>query len=162
MAKIIYDRSSAADYARRWALSRNPNYYDFENIGGDCTNFASQCIYAGCGIMNFTPDTGWFYSSLHSRSAAWTDVEYLYRFLVTNNSVGPYGIEIDIALAEKGDIIQLGDRERFYHSLVVTDRRRGVPLVCAHSFDELDRPLHRYSAYRMRAVHIIGANDTYK
>ena len=45
-----YDRDAAVAYARRWALSRNPLYYDFEDIGGDCTNFASQYIFAG-GIM---------------------------------------------------------------------------------------------------------------
>ena len=35
------------EYARRWAFSTNPAYYNFENIGGDCTNFVSQCLYAG-------------------------------------------------------------------------------------------------------------------
>ena len=56
-----YDRDAAVAYARRWALSRNPLYYDFEDIGGDCTNFASQCLFAGAGVMNFTPVTGWYY-----------------------------------------------------------------------------------------------------
>ena len=27
-----YDRLAAVTYARKWALSRNPQYYDFENI----------------------------------------------------------------------------------------------------------------------------------
>ena len=49
-----YDRNNAVEYAKRWALSRNPRYYDFHGIGGDCTNFASQCIYAGAGVMNYT------------------------------------------------------------------------------------------------------------
>ena len=33
-----YDRAHAVAYARRWALSRNPLFYDFTGIGGDCTN----------------------------------------------------------------------------------------------------------------------------
>ena len=33
-------------YARKWAFSRNPAYYDFDDIGGDCTNFISQCLQA--------------------------------------------------------------------------------------------------------------------
>lgn len=49
------------DYARKWALSRNPAYYDFEAIGGDCTNFVLQCLYAGGAVMHFTRDTGWYY-----------------------------------------------------------------------------------------------------
>ena len=39
------------EYARRWAFSANPAYYNFENIGGDCTNFVSQCLYAGGAVM---------------------------------------------------------------------------------------------------------------
>ena len=41
-----YNRQSAVEYARRWALGRNPAYYDFEGIGGDCTSFVSQCLYS--------------------------------------------------------------------------------------------------------------------
>ncbi len=36
-----YDRIAARNYAVRWALSRNPEYYDFNDIGGDCTNVDS-------------------------------------------------------------------------------------------------------------------------
>lgn len=46
-----YDRAAAVAYAHRWAFRRNPAYYDYEKIGGDCTNYASQCLYAGSGIM---------------------------------------------------------------------------------------------------------------
>ena len=51
-----YDRSAAVLYAHQWAYGRNPAFYDYENVGGDCTNFASQCVFAGSGVMNFTPD----------------------------------------------------------------------------------------------------------
>ena len=56
-----YDRSAAVLYAHQWAYGRNPAFYDYENVGGDCTNFASQCVFAGSGVMNFTPDFGWYY-----------------------------------------------------------------------------------------------------
>ena len=56
-----YNRKAAVAYAHHWACSRNPRFYDYENIGGDCTNFASQCLYAGTDIMNFTPVFGWYY-----------------------------------------------------------------------------------------------------
>ena len=42
-----YDRRAAVEYAHKWAFGRNPEFYDFSEIGGDCTNFASQCLYAG-------------------------------------------------------------------------------------------------------------------
>ena len=56
-----YDRGAAVRYAKRWAYGRNPAFYDYERIGGDCTNFASQCVYAGSGVMNYTRDLGWYY-----------------------------------------------------------------------------------------------------
>ncbi|MBR4879641.1 MAG: amidase domain-containing protein, partial [Clostridia bacterium] len=60
MPTIPYNRLAAVRYARKWALSRNPMYYNFDETGGDCTNFASQCIYAGAGVMNFGPLYGWY------------------------------------------------------------------------------------------------------
>ena len=47
-----YDEAAAVAYARRWALLRNPAYLDFHGLGGDCTNFVSQCLYSGAGVMN--------------------------------------------------------------------------------------------------------------
>ena len=78
MRQANYNRAAAVAYARRWAMGRNPAYFDFERLGGDCTNFASQCLFAGAGIMNYTPVTGWFYRSASDRTAAWTGVEYHY------------------------------------------------------------------------------------
>ena len=59
-----YNRANAVAYAKKWAYGRNPKYYDFSDLGGDCTNFASQCIYAGSGVMNYTPTYGWYYICL--------------------------------------------------------------------------------------------------
>ena len=47
LIEFPYNRELAVAYAHRWAYGRNPEYFDFQGIGGDCTNFASQCIYGG-------------------------------------------------------------------------------------------------------------------
>ena len=157
MREIPYDRYAAVYYARRWAFGRNPAFYDFENIGGDCTNFASQCTYAGCRVMNYTPTYGWYYISLERRAPAWTGVEYLRNFLVTNRSVGPYGEEVSKDAVMPGDIVQFGDSTgRFYHSPVVVATYPQI-LLAAHSNDVLDVPLSYYSYERIRFLHIIGA-----
>ena len=156
MREKIYDRIAAVAYARQWALSRNPAYYNFHGIGGDCTSFASQCIYAGAGIMNFTPVYGWYYISLSDRAPAWSGVEYLYNFLTTNTSVGPYAREVSEEEIQPGDIIQLGRADGdFYHTLVVTEISPQI-LVCAHTNDALDRPLSSYNYYTARFLHIDG------
>ena len=81
---VGYDRFRAVAYALRWALSRNPRYYDFEDIGGDCTNYVSQCLFAGCGVMNYAPENGWYYINPDDRAPSWTSVELLRRFLLNN------------------------------------------------------------------------------
>lgn len=159
MVKRPYNRAAAVAYARHWALGRNPAFYDFSDIGGDCTNFASQSIYAGAGVMNYTPVFGWFYRSSSDRTASWTGVEYLYNFLTTNTSVGPFAVEVPWDRAQPGDIVQLGDETGdFYHSPVIT-ATSPVILVCAHSYDALDRPLDTYDFYTARFLHIEGVRD---
>ena len=72
MLKIIpYDRFAGVSYAHRWAYERNPKYMNFDELGGDCTNFASQCLYAGAGVMNFTPTFGWYYNSGKDTRSIW-------------------------------------------------------------------------------------------
>ncbi len=159
MRELSYNRDRAVAYARKWALGRNPTYYDFQTLGGDCTNFASQCIFAGAGVMNYTPETGWYYNSLSERAPAWSGVEYLYAFLINNRSVGPYGHEVPRSQAQPGDIAQLGGRDgRFYHSPVIT-AVSPVILVAAHTDDALDRPLSSYVYDRVRFLHIDGVRQ---
>ena len=151
-----YNREAAVNYAREWAFRRNPDFYDFQYIGGDCTNFASQCIYAGSGIMNYTPIYGWYYRSLSDRSASWSGVEYLYNFLTTNNSVGPVASVVSEREILPGDIIQLGRADGdFYHTLVVVSTSPEI-LVAAHTNDALDRPLTSYNFDVARFLHIDG------
>lgn len=156
MIVVPYDRKAAVAYARRWALARNPAYYDFSPVGGDCTSFASQCIYAGAGVMNYTPVTGWYYSSSTQRTASWSGVEYLYNFLINNKGVGPYARLISLGDAQPGDILQLGrENGDYYHTPVITAVTPEIR-VAAHSFDALDRPLAFYRYYRIRVLQIQG------
>ena len=85
-----YNRQFAYAYAARWAFDRNPLFYNFTGIGGDCTNFVSQCIFAGCCEMNYTPNTGWYYRGLNDRSPSWSGVSFFYDFITTNQGVGTY------------------------------------------------------------------------
>ena len=76
-----YLRKDVIKYAREWAYKRNPIYYNYDNLGGDCTNFISQCIFAGSKIMNYKPTFGWYYINANNKSPSWTGVEYLYNYL---------------------------------------------------------------------------------
>lgn len=156
MREIFYNRIAAVVYARRWALGRNPAFYNFDDIGGDCTNFASQCIYAGSRVMNYTPELGWFYRTANDRTPSWTGVEFLYNFLVNNKSVGPFGHEVSQNEVRPGDIVQLGSADGdFYHSPVIVAVRPTI-LVAAHTYDVLDKPLFSYNFDIARFIRIDG------
>lgn len=151
-----YDREHAVKYATRWAYLRNPLFYDFTEIGGNCTNFVSQCILAGTCTMNFTPTYGWYYVSPEDRAPAWTGVEYLYNFLTGNGGAGPYGEETELSGAEAGDVVQLARDGRFYHSLLIVGFDGETPLLAAQSNDVLMRPLTTYTYDTARAIRIQG------
>ena len=151
------DVGKEIEYAREWAFSRNPDFYTFDLLGGDCTNFVSQCIYAGGAVMNYTPDVGWYYISLLDRAAAWTGVEFFYNFMVNNTGAGPFGEEVRVRDAQPGDVVQLCMEDGCYHSLFVVDVRGGMPYVAAHTNDAYDKLLYDYGYGSARCIHIIGA-----
>ena len=161
---VPYNRRAAVRYAHRWAYGRNPRYYDYEEIGGDCTNFASQCLFAGTGIMNYTPTFGWYYIDGNNKAPAWTGVEYFYNFMVrTENSVGPFGIDARPEQLLPGDFVQIKrDGDRFTHTPIIV-AIAGTPtpeniLVAAHSYDTDYRPLSTYyDVKEYRFIHIEGA-----
>lgn len=164
MIYMEYNRAAAVAYANEWAYSRNPDYFDFSDLGGNCTNFASQCLFAGSGVMNYTPIYGWYYISLNNRAPAWTGVEELYRFLTTNRGAGPRARVVRLAEIREGDIIQLRFESsgRFAHTPVVVNAGNNTPdtiLVAANSYDSNCRPLSSYKYSAIRPLHIIDVGE---
>ena len=164
---IPYNRQAAVNYAHRWAYSRNPAFYDYSNLGGDCTNFASQCLYAGTGIMNFTQTFGWYYIDANDKAPAWTGVPYFYNFMTRNEPTpGPFGIDVPLDrlnLLKPGDFAQPRfSKDVFEHTPIIVEIRQPVSLgnilVAAHSYDADYRPLDTYSFEEIRFIHILGAH----
>lgn len=152
-----YNREHAVTYAETWAMGRNPLFANFAGIGGNCTNFVSQCVYAGSCQMNYTPVFGWYYINASERTASWTGVEFFYNFLVTNEGVGPFAAEVNAGGLMLGDVIQLGRSDgSFYHTLLVTGFEEGRYLVAAQTDDALNRPLDTYRYAKARFLHIQG------
>jgi hypothetical protein len=98
------NRQAIADYARRYCFNYNSAY---RADGNDCTNFASQCLYAGGSPMI----TGWYqsnsvwwynfsawFSPYHSY--AWGGAHNFYTFLASR----PRG-----TLAQNTNQLQIGD-----------------------------------------------------
>lgn len=155
-----YDRKSVVKYAKKWAYDRNPKYYDFEHIGGDCTSFTSQCIYAGSNIMNYSQN-GWYYKNGNNKTPSWSGVEFLFQFLTTNKELGPYGRKVSKEEVEIGDIAQLSfNGTSFGHSLVIVEVKKPINLdnilIATHSFNTFGKQISKYNFEKIRFIHIDG------
>lgn len=152
-----YNRRNVYEYAREWAYGRNPKYYNYDSIGGDCTNFVSQCIFAGCGQMNYNKNNGWYYINGNDKSPSWTGVQFLYNFLISNKGAGPSGVGSEIGNLEIGDVIQLSfDGIKFSHSLIVVQNGGSAndTLIAAHTYDVFGKRVADYNYAKYRCVHI--------
>lgn len=161
---IPYNRKAALNYALKWALGRNPNFYDYSELGGDCANFASQVLLAGGAVMNYQPVLGWYYIDPNRKSPSWTGVNFLYNFLISNRTKGPFGVETEPNEVEIGDLVQLSFQGNSYynHTLIITDLSRPISpsqiYVSTHSIDRLNANLAQtYSWKQIRFIHIIGS-----
>ena len=154
-----YNRQAVVEYSKKWAFSRNPKYYNFDPVGGDCTSFASQCIYAGCKKMNYNENLGWYYINGNNKSPSWSGVEFLYEFLINNKGIGPQGESTTQNKIELGDIAQLSfDGKKFGHTLVIVNIENRDSLqkikIASHTLDSFNKPISEYSFNKIRWIHI--------
>ena len=134
-----YNPLAAVKYAERYWNEYNPNYPRFEN---DCTNFISQCLFAGGAKMyGESRIKGWWLRG-NTWSYSWTTAHALYLFL-KRAKTGLRGIEVsDPTELLLGDIICYdfeGD-QRFNHTTIVVGKTSdGFPLVNAHTSNSRNR-----------------------
>lgn len=158
-----YNRNLSVDYALKFAVTRNGEYHDYTNEGGNCTNYVSQCLYAGASVMNYDIN-GWYYLSPQNTSVSWANVEPLYQFITNNKGVGIFGVNAPLEMCGKGDIIQLKFKNKnvFSHCLFVTKIKEPTPkqiYVCANTRDVKEVPLSFYTYEKYRLIHILGYRE---
>ncbi|MCM3739616.1 amidase domain-containing protein [Oceanobacillus luteolus] len=137
---FVYDRREAVRYAERWWNSYNPAFRVFDD---DCTNYISQCLYAGGAPMRGAPqrDRGWWYQG-NNWSYSWS-VAHSLRWYLSGSTVGLRGRELenpqDLML---GDVICYdfeGDGRWDHNTIVVNKDFYGMPLVNAHTNNSRNR-----------------------
>ncbi|MEV7624623.1 amidase domain-containing protein [Actinoplanes sp. NPDC089786] len=72
----VYNHDEMIRYAATWATSRNPDFPDYHNNGGDCTSFVSQIMFRGGWAQIGPPGQStlskWFYgSTVNTCSYTW-------------------------------------------------------------------------------------------
>lgn len=149
--RVPYRREAAVAYAERWWNEPNPGYENFEV---NCTNYVSQCVFAGQAPMNYTGrrDSGWWYRGRENGremwSYSWAVADSLQRYLPYPRASGLRAEAVD-----SPERLQLGDvicydwegNGRFGHNTIVTAfAPDGMPLVNANTVSSR----HRYWDYR--------------
>ncbi|SIT03098.1 amidase domain-containing protein [Alicyclobacillus vulcanalis] len=137
----VYDRIRAVRYADAWWDGTNPRFPRFSD---DCTNFVSQCLFAGGLPMWGESDRtkGWWFQfgSKPNWSYSWSTAQALY--LVLTSAFGGQVVS-DPSELKMGDVIfyDWNGEGIFHHSTLVTDfDAMGEPLVNAHTIDSYHRP----------------------
>ena len=139
-----FNIAEACTYAETFALKPNPNYKYFGGIGGDCTNFMSQILYAG-GVKQ---TNAWKPYTL-----PWIRVEDIYLYLTTQKLATKLPNKNSLS---KGCLIQFYTPKigRFFHNGFITyELPNNDYLYCCHSYNKLNYPLsqifpHRYPTLR--------------
>ena len=144
-----FNITEACAYAETFALKPNPNYKSFEGTGGDCTNFASQILYAG-GVKQtkaWAPYTN-----------PWVRVEDLYLYLTTHKLGTKLPNENSLS---KGCLIQFYTPQigRFFHNGFITyELPNNDYLYCCHSYNKLNYPLSQIFPNRYPTLRSLKLN----
>lgn len=171
-----YDREAAAAYALEWIGRRNyrGGWQDYSFDGGNCQNFASQCLHAGGIPMDITGYNVWkWYDPLpnnantpEGRSGSWSGVKYFLSYARDNRG---YGLDATVGApyysGEPGDLMHLGaEGEDWKHAVVITevicDENGEVQdyLICSNTADLKNFPVSIYPYPRQLLIKINGWN----
>ncbi len=145
-----YQRNKAKQYADRWWKGNNPAFLTFEV---DCTNYVSQCLYAGGIPMHVTGNrhSGWWYQGNGSERDRWSlswAVAHSLRWYLASRQPGGIQAE-EVSSADQlmiGDVICYdfdGDGTWQHNTIVTAKDGNGMPLVNAHTGSSY----HRYWDY---------------
>lgn len=156
-----YNAIAAAEYAKRYAINYNKEWYFYSN-GGDCANFVSQALFAGGMPMTWnwhSYDSNVHAYRMNNPSTAkdpftWIRAQQLCDYLasiggqvITNPSASDFAI---------GDAVFYDwDGGRLDHSAIVTDIINGVPRVSAHSTPESASKLNEIWTYNRGSRRIV-------
>ena len=164
-----YNRAAAAQYARQHAKSYNTAYPSW---GADCTNYVSQCVYAG-GMPKITAsshsnanDSHWYLTNATNYSPSWTGADWFMRHWAKVREYGnyvyngrAYSVRIytkDYVLNNKatvGSFISVGDVVHYlsasnsnaYHSTIISVKNSNTDIkFCAHSQNRKDEDFFTY------------------
>ncbi|WP_051585953.1 serine hydrolase [Caldanaerobius polysaccharolyticus] len=150
-----YDREKAVKYADMYNGGAyrteknhryNQKYPDYTALGGDCTNFVSQCLgdpEEGGGLPQ---DYTWFFNG-KAGSKAWVQADSLASYLLYSGkgsliAKGNYEeVEKHLSSLSIGDLIAYEEKNDIVHFAIVTGlNSKSIPVVNSHTSDRYHVP----------------------
>lgn len=140
-------RKKVVAYANKYCgaqptSSYNRQYRDYNSVGGDCANFASQCLFAS-GVLR--KNSLWNYDK--GGSLAWIKAEHLKNYILNSGrgsriAVGNYENTYKAAYnLQPGDFIAYEEKGDIKHISIVTGYdSKGVALVTCHNINRYQVP----------------------
>ena len=149
-----YSGSDAAAYARRYANDYNSTYPSYS---ADCTNFVSQCVYAGgipmdgsnTSVGTYETTSDWYCIYINSilwvrRYAVTTSWIRVSDFSTFMSNIATKSTHTTIRSlynsSAVGDVVQLADKNTgsAYHSIIISAKDSTSAYYCGHSNERKD------------------------
>ncbi|WP_419749288.1 amidase domain-containing protein [Terrisporobacter petrolearius] len=152
-----YSPQKAVKYAHKWANSYNTKYY--MKYGADCTNFVSQCLYAGgmkenklnsLPLMAY-PTTKHWYCVRPSVSSSWIRVTDFYSYWSKRSTVRNFEGDTTVSKYGKlGDVVQIRNAKTYtrWHSMIITKKVKGKVYLSGHSRPRYDYAISEIDDYK--------------
>ncbi len=176
---VDYDAEAAVEYANSWVgkteTLRNSEWGEYDDYGGNCNNFISQCLFAGGIPMDTKGAIGvqwkWYGEGVNERqtkkgrSYSWTGVGHFYQYCLHNTGYGLVAwTDGNYFAGQKGDIMQCGILDAWKHSVIITEcvkDENGVTidyLTASNTSDRINYPASAYAYPELRVIRIFGWN----
>lgn len=122
-----YNSTNAVNYAKKYWNNYNPNYRNFNSVGGDCANFVSQCLKAG-GLKT---DGTW-----NCYSLAWVNCQAQLNYLKSQGyKATDWAKASDLQV---GDVVYYYNGSTICHTAICTKVANGQAYVTAHNKNHVD------------------------
>ncbi|KMJ58068.1 hypothetical protein AB685_14740 [Bacillus sp. LL01] len=134
--RFKFSRMEAVRYAEQYWNSYNPQFKKFEV---NCTNYISQCLYAGgAPMVGYPKKSGGWWMRNNDWSYTWT-VAHALRWYLPSAKQGLKAKEVtSVAQLMPGDVICYdfeGDGRFDHNTIVVAKDENGEPLVNANTYN---------------------------
>ena len=161
-----YDRAAAYDYLMAYCDERNPAWYAYDEVGGNCMNFGSQVLLAGGIPEDEKGDEEWYWDGQNDLDLSWINVGHFYDYCRDNEGFGLVAdTEAGYYTGEVGDVLIVGFAGDHRHTTVISHVVKDETgdtvdyLISCNTTNYRDFPASAYYYTFHRLVKIYGWNE---